>query len=155
MKMTKTIKLSIILVIVLSVDFAARAQFYAGKFRHKPGLAEFDHVIVMSDAVRQNTGTVTAVKAFDIYGDLWHSRVAYPEGEEVLMLKQSFKKEKKLGSIYKLSLDRNGEELHYYLIGYRDQEHSERFFLVEEFYHGPSDVVPVEVNALLWSQAEI
>lgn len=139
----------------LTVSLGAQSQHYAGKFMNKRSLTDFRQFIVMQDTQSGLQSQVVNVRAFDSHGELWHSVASHAKSDIIAEVLSNFGKDHDIVSVYKLDLDHNGEIMHYYMIGHRDYAGKEQFFLVEEYFHGPEDIVDVEVNTFVWSHATV
>lgn len=144
-------KLTYVTTLLLLISGSSFAQQYTGKFKHKPSLTEFEQFIVVHDAVTTSEGDVLSVKAFGKEGEMWHS-VAHHANEEVFdEVYNNFKNDVKIFSVYKLEVDLSSEKVHYYLLGCLSPGGKENFLVIEEYYHGPENLIHVEVNSFGWT----
>ncbi|MFY0625243.1 MAG: hypothetical protein JXR07_03030 [Reichenbachiella sp.] len=147
-------KTSLLLIfVIMNVELSLLAQDYSGKFKEKPSLNEFEQFIVLHDAVGLDQEDVLSIKAFGKGGELWHSIAYKAEQEIVNEVISNFYKDVLITAVYKLEVTIQTENLHYYLLGHTNNSGQEEFLVIEEFYHGPEDLVHVEVNSFEWAQA--
>ena len=143
------------IVIFLLASSSIFAQFYSGKFNSKPQLEEFEHFVVMQQPQYEKNGSDLTVMAFVKSGELWHSRATLVEPELAAEFIKNFNEEMDILSVYKLSIEYDGEELEYYMLEFNNQEKSDKndFIIVEEIYHKIGDVYRVEVNSFQWDRS--
>ena len=139
------------LIIIIATCSSTLAQSYSGKFKKKPAISDFEQFIVTQDQKNGLQGVVVSVRAFDHSGNMWESKAVHAETQLISTVIDNFKGEKNIVSVYELKFKHGREKMDYFMFGYLDSENKERFLLVEEWFHGPQEVVPIEVNTFVWA----
>jgi len=81
---------------------------------------------------------------------VWQS-VAYPAETYIYNeVVSNFSQDIDLVSVYKLEVEINSERVHYYFLGHLTPAGKEDFLVIQEYYHGPEDIIPLEVNSFGW-----
>ncbi len=147
-------KAPIYILLIVSACSSALAQNYSGKFKHQPGLVDFEQFIVTQENNNGLQGAVVSVRAFDEQGNMWESKAHHAQPEVIAEVIKNFKNDKDVISVYELSFKRGKERVEYFMLGYRNEFHQEQFLLIEEWFHGPEHVVPIELNTFVWASRD-
>ncbi len=123
------------------------AQHYSGYYVSDPPLEDYHHFKIH----QAHHGSELLVKAFSERGELWEIQAPLlPDSESEKIIEQ-FAEHADIERVYQISLQVDGGDWEFFLLGYRDHERDHgAFMVIEEVFEHVADKDPDLIAKFEW-----